>query len=177
MLGLARRTLEAAARGGRDPGPPTDDLTPALSEPRACFVTLTRNGALRGCIGHLWPKVPLWAAVIENARAAALFDPRFPPVSASELGEIAIEISVLGEPRPVEFHSPDELLNLLQPGHDGVILECGGRRATFLPQVWEDLPDKTVFLNRLCQKAGWDESAWREPGMNVSRYHVEAFQE
>ena len=177
LLQLARETLRAATAGGRDPEPSPDSLTPGLTEPRACFVTLTRNGSLRGCIGHLAPKEPLWKAVIENARCAALCDPRFPPVSASELGQIEIEISVLTEPQPLEFRSPEDLLSKLQPGRDGVVLESGSRRATFLPQVWDDLPDKVVFLSRLCQKGGWDENAWREPGMNVSLYHVEAFQE
>jgi AmmeMemoRadiSam system protein A len=174
LLQLARQTLIAATAGGRDPEPPADGLTRTLTEPRACFVTLTRNGSLRGCIGHLSPKEPLWKAVIENGRYAALYDPRFPPVSASELGQIEIEISVLTEPRPLEFRSPEDLLNKLQPGQDGVVLESGSGRATFLPQVWDDLPDKVVFLGRLCQKGGWDENAWREPGMNVSIYHVEA---
>jgi AmmeMemoRadiSam system protein A len=174
LLQLARQTLVAATAAGRNPEPPTDGLTRTLTEPRACFVTLTRNGSLRGCIGHLSPKEPLWKAVIENARYAALYDPRFPPVSASELGQIEIEISVLTEPRPLEFRSPEDLLNKLQPGQDGVVLESGSGRATFLPQVWDDLPDKVVFLGRLCQKGGWDENAWREPGMNVSIYHVEA---
>ena len=177
LLQLARETLIAAATGGRDPAPPADGLAPGLTEPRACFVTLTRNGSLRGCIGHLAPKEPLWRAVIENARCAALHDPRFPPVSASELDQIGIEISVLTEPHPLEFRSPEDLLDKLQPGRDGVVLESGLRRATFLPQVWEDLPGKVVFLSRLCEKGGWDEHAWREPGMKVSIYHVEAFHE
>lgn len=177
LLQLARETLVAATAGGRDPAPPADGLTQGLAEPRACFVTLTRNGSLRGCIGHLSPKEPLWKAVIENARCAALYDPRFPPVPTSELGQINIEISVLTEAKPVEFHSPEDLLNRLQPGRDGLVLEKGPQRATFLPQVWDDLPDKTVFLSRLCQKGGWDQNAWREPGMSVSIYHVEAFQE
>jgi AmmeMemoRadiSam system protein A len=174
LLQLARQTLVAATAAGRNPEPPMDGLTRTLTEPRACFVTLTRNGSLRGCIGHLSPKEPLWKAVIENARFAALYDPRFPPVSTSELGQIEIEISVLTEPRPLEFGSPADLLNKLQPGHDGVVLESGSGRATFLPQVWDDLPDKVVFLGRLCQKGGWDENAWREPGMKVSIYQVEA---
>ncbi len=177
LLQLARQTLIAAAAGGRDPERPTDGLTPRLTEPRACFVTLTRNGSLRGCIGHLSPKEPLWKAVIENARCAALYDPRFPPVSVSELGQIGIEISVLTEPQPLEFRSAEDLLDKLQPGRDGVVLESGLQRATFLPQVWEDLPDKIVFLSRLCEKGGWEQNAWREPGINVSIYHVEAFHE
>jgi len=177
LLRLARETLIAVTAKRLDPEPPPGALTPALGERRACFVTLTRNGSLRGCIGHLSPKEPLWKAVIENARSAAIYDPRFPPVSASELGQIEIEISVLTEPRRLEYNSLEDLLNQLQPGRHGVVLERAFQRVTFLPQVWEDLPDKVLFLSRLCLKAGWDGDAWREPGLNVSIYQVEAFEE
>jgi AmmeMemoRadiSam system protein A len=177
LLRLARQTLAGATAGDPDPEPAPAWLTPSLLQPRACFVTLTQGGSLRGCIGHLVPKDPLWKAVIENARCAAFHDPRFPPVSASELGQIEIEISVLTEPQPLAFGSPEDLLAKLQPGRDGVVLESGWQRATFLPQVWEELPDKLLFLGRLCLKGGWDEHAWREPGLKVSLYQVEAFHE
>ena len=175
LLELARQSLVAATAGCPDPEPEAGSPTPALTEPRACFVTLTIGGELRGCIGHLTPKEPLWKAVIENARFAAIHDPRFPAVSASELARVAIEISVLTEPQPLVFSSPEDLLDKLQPGRDGVVLEGAGQRATFLPQVWDDLPDKVTFLSRLCQKGGWDTDAWRKPDLCVSLYQVEAF--
>ncbi|MDW7979591.1 MAG: AmmeMemoRadiSam system protein A, partial [Verrucomicrobiales bacterium] len=144
---------------------------------RGCFVTLTKHGQLRGCIGNILPAGPLYQAVIENARSAALHDYRFPPVRSDELKDIHIEISVLSEPVPVQFSSPDELLAKLKPGKDGVVLEIGERKATFLPQVWQQLPDKVEFLNHLAMKAGAGPSDWRGKDVKVSVYHVLAFEE
>jgi len=98
-------------------------------------------------------------------------------VKPAELGEITLEISVLTEPQPLVFSSPEDLLNKLQPHRDGVVLLIGDRRATYLPQVWEQLPDKTAFLNSLAQKAGCGPSDWRLPGTKVQIYHVESFHE
>jgi AmmeMemoRadiSam system protein A len=179
LLNLARRTLtcvvtnpdlsgfEVNARG----------MPPQLSETKACFVTLTENGELRGCIGHISPQEPLYQAVVDNARNAATRDPRFLPVQPGETGKIKIEISVLTEPKPLPFTSPEDLLAKLQPGKDGVVLKLGGRGATFLPQVWEQLPDKVEFLNHLSEKAGCAPGDWRKPGTSVLIYHVEAFKE
>jgi uncharacterized protein len=114
---------------------------------------------------------------MENARGAALRDHRFPPVTRDEVDRIHIEISVLTEPQPLKFGSPEELLEKLQPHRDGVVLEIGGRGATFLPQVWEQLPDKVEFLNHLARKAGCEPEAWRGKDVNVSIYHAEAFEE
>jgi AmmeMemoRadiSam system protein A len=148
-----------------------------LSETKACFVTLTENGELRGCIGHISPQESLCQAVVDNARNAAIRDPRFLPVQPGEADKIKIEISVLTEPKPLQFSSPEDLLAKLQPGKDGVVLKIGGRGATFLPQVWEQLPDKVEFLNRLSEKAGCATGDWRKPGTSVLIYHVEAFKE
>jgi hypothetical protein len=179
LLDLARRTLtcvvtnpdlsgfEVNARG----------LPPQLSETKACFVTLTENGGLRGCIGHIVPQEPLYQAVEDNARNAATRDPRFVPVQPGEAGKIKIEISVLTEPKPLLFTSPEDLLAKLQPGKDGVVLKLDGHSATFLPQVWEQLPDKVEFLNHLSEKAGCAPGDWRKPGTSVLIYHVEAFKE
>ena len=179
LLELARRTLAAVAADPAAPGPALEakSLSPKLAEKRACFVTLTKRGALRGCIGHLLAKEALYQAVIDNARSAALLDPRFNPVRAEEVGEIQIEISVLTEPQPLAFNSPDDLLGKLQPHQDGVVLRIGARSATFLPQVWEQLPDKVQFLDHLSEKAGCRPAAWRDGGVSVSIYHVECFQE
>ncbi|MGA2787127.1 MAG: AmmeMemoRadiSam system protein B [Verrucomicrobiota bacterium] len=179
LLDLARRTLtcvvtnpdlsgfEVNARG----------MPPKLSETKACFVTLTENGGLRGCIGHISPQEPLYQAVVDNARNAATRDPRFLPVQPDEAGKIKIEISVLTEPKPLPFTSPEDLLAKLKPGKDGVVLKLDGRGATFLPQVWEQLPDKVEFLNHLSEKAGCAPGDWRKPGTEVLTYHVEAFKE
>lgn len=179
LLELARRTLGSAAADAASPGPVVDpgSLTPKLGEKRACFVTLTKRGVLRGCIGHIMPQEELYQAVVDNARSAALQDPRFTPVRPEEVGQIKIEISVLTVPQPLAFTSPDDLLNKLQPHLDGVVLRIGGRGATFLPQVWAQLPGKVDFLEHLSQKAGCEPSAWRGQETTVSIYHVECFEE
>jgi AmmeMemoRadiSam system protein A len=146
-------------------------------QPKGCFVTLTKGGKLRGCIGHIVPVEPLYKAVMQNAESAARRDYRFNPVQPNELDQLSIEVSVLTEPQPLAFSSPEDLLARLQPHQDGVVLQVGGHQATFLPQVWEQIPDKVGFLNALAQKAGAPPSAWREPGATVSIYHVEAFKE
>lgn len=177
LLQLARRTIVAAAAHRPPPEPAADELPPPFLARRACFVTLTEHGELRGCIGHLTAQAPLYRAVIENAVAAATKDPRFLPVTPEEVGGLGIEISLLTEPAPLPFGSPAELLAKLRPGRDGVILRIGDRSATFLPQVWEQLPDKEQFLAALCRKAGADPNAWRNPGTEVAIYRVEAFHE
>jgi AmmeMemoRadiSam system protein A len=140
-------------------------------------VTLTEHGELRGCIGHIFPKEPLYRAIMDNARNAALSDPRFPPVGINELDKIDVEVSVLSEPAPLKFDGPGDLLAKLQPHKDGVVLQIGQNMATFLPQVWEQLPERAEFLNHLSLKAGCAADAWRGPKTSVQIYHVEAFKE
>jgi len=175
LLRIARSALREAVDTGRLPE--TASPGPGVAQPRGCFVTLTYRGNLRGCIGNLASKGPLYQAVAENARSAALSDPRFPPVLAREADGLKIEISVLSEPQRLSFSSPDDLLQKLQPGVDGVILRIGDRVATYLPQVWEQLPDKAAFLDSLAEKAGCNPSDWRKPGVDVFLYEVEAFKE
>ena len=177
LLDLARRTLASVTAGGSVPEVAEKDAPPKLAEKKACFVTLTKEGALRGCIGHLMAIEPLQQAVAENARNAALRDPRFPAVTPDELDKIKIEISVLTEPQPLPFSSPDDLLSKLHPNEDGVLLHIGSRTATFLPQVWAQLPDKVKFLEHLSLKAGGEPSAWRGKDVTVSIYHAECFEE
>ncbi len=148
-----------------------------FAEVKGCFVTLTENGALRGCIGHILPQLPLYRAVIENAQSAATRDYHFQPVKPGELDKLEIEVSVLTAPQPLTFSSPDDLLAKLRPHRDGVVLQVNGRGATYLPQVWEQIPDKVMFLNTLSEKAGCPPDAWRQPGTVVNIYHVEAFKE
>jgi MEMO1 family protein len=177
LLDLARRTMASVTAGGSVPEVAEKDVPPKLAEKKACFVTLTKEGTLRGCIGHLMAIEPLHRAVAENARNAALRDPRFAPVEAGELDKIRIEISVLTEPQPLPFSSPDDLLSKLHPNEDGVLLHIGPQTATFLPQVWAQIPDKVKFLEHLSQKAGCEPSAWRGKDVTVSIYHVECFEE
>ena len=177
MLELARQTLVSAASHGTPPEVCENDVPPRLVEKRACFVTLTKAGLLRGCIGHLTATEPLYRAVIDNACGAALRDPRFAPVQPDELAEIRIEISVLTEPQPLAFTSPEDLLARLRPNEDGVLLRIGARTATFLPQVWAQIPDKEKFLGHLAHKAGCEPAAWRGEDVSVSLYRVECFEE
>ena len=132
-----------------------------LREEGASFITLTIHGELRGCIGALEPYQPLAPDVQEHAVAAALEDPRFPPVAPSELDQIEIEISRLTLPKKLAYTDAEDLLAKLHPQVDGVILRDGPRRATFLPQVWEKIPDKAEFLDNLCYKMGAAPDTWR----------------
>jgi AmmeMemoRadiSam system protein A len=175
MLDLARAAL---VRGVIHLPPPEVNVTSeVLTASRACFVTLTRNGELRGCVGQLISQLPLFQAVMENVRRAASRDPRFPALQPEELGTIKIEITVVTEPRALSFATPDELLGLLHPHEDGVLLGLGPAIATFLPQVWEQIPDKIQFLERLSQKLGGSTSAWRSKEASVSVYQAEWFEE
>ncbi len=175
LLTLARQSLELGV--GRKPLPELDlaALPESLRQPGASFVTLTKRGELRGCIGALEPYQSLAEDVREHAVAAALEDYRFPPVDPDEVPEIEIEISRLTAPEPLGYDQPDDLPNCLHPGVDGVTLRDGFRRATFLPQVWEKIPDPELFLSYLCQKMGVSPDVWRRRKLDVQVYQVEEF--
>ena len=177
LLQLARETVREASVSGQRPKVNAAVFRAKLSEIKGCFVTLTEAGQLRGCLGNIFPHESLFQAVVDNAFSAALQDYRFGPVQPEEVERLAIEISVLTTPQPLEFKSPEDLLTKLQPHQDGVVLNLSGHSATYLPQVWQQLPDKVRFLESLSQKAGCPASAWRETGASVLIYHVEAFQE
>ena len=172
LLEVARKSVTAAAHGEGPPQPDTKNLAEKLAQPRACFVTLKKDHQLRGCVGTVFPRRPLCEAVIQAGRSAAVEDHRFPPVKPEELEQIEIEVSVLTLPSRLKFNSPDELLAKLRPGVDGVVLRVGGNQGLFLPQVWEQLPDKEQFLSRLAEeKAGLDPAAWKrqrgeDPGLS-----------
>jgi AmmeMemoRadiSam system protein A len=178
----ARRTLleraEASIRHGLVAGQPStiDPFAyPAeLQARRASFVTLNRNGNLRGCIGHLEAIQSLVQDVVENAFAAAFRDPRFPPLSEAEMTDLEIHISVLTPATPLEFSSEQDLVRRIRPGTDGLILEEGTRRGTFLPSVWESLPDPLSFLQQLKLKAGLPPDYWSDR-LRVYRYQTESF--
>jgi AmmeMemoRadiSam system protein A len=157
------------------PGEPEPEAA-ALTEPGAVFVTLTHNGELRGCIGSLEAWRPLEADVRSNAKAAAFSDPRFPPLSAAELPTTRVEVSLLTPPTPIRFVDEDDAIRQLRPGLDGVTLECSGHRGTFLPQVWDNLPERRMFLSHLKRKAGLPANYW-VPGIKLSRYEVQKWKE
>ena len=177
LLRLAREAMECGVK--REKLPPLDQtsLTPRLREEGASFVTLMVRGQLRGCIGALEPYQSLAEDVREHAVAAALEDPRFPPVSERELTGIQLEVSRLTRPVPLQYTDADDLLSKLRPHVDGVILRDEYRRATFLPQVWEKIPDTVEFLNNLCYKMGAHPDLWRTKHLDVLTYQVEEFHE
>ncbi|HNK18176.1 MAG TPA: AmmeMemoRadiSam system protein A, partial [Piscinibacter sp.] len=146
----------------------------ALAEPGATFVTLRRDGELRGCVGTLAPQRALEHDVRLHALAAAFHDHRFTPLAAWEFQTLAIEVSLIGPSEPIAAASEDEALNAIEPGVDGVTLEYRGRHATFLPQVWEQLPAPADFLAALKRKAGLPEDFWAE-ALRLSRYRVRKF--
>ena len=177
LLHLAREAMEYAVKKRKPPAFDVNSLAPKLREHGASFVTLTINENLRGCIGALEAYQPLAEDVREHAIAAALEDPRFPPVVESELSGIRLEVSRLTAPQLLEYSSGEELLVKLNPHVDGVILKDGRRRATFLPQVWEKIPDTADFLDHLCDKMGARINLWRDTKLEVFTYQVEEFHE
>jgi len=181
LVTLARSTLMEAF-GLPLPPADADRMRSALSDasfqvPSATFVTLKRKGQLRGCIGTLSASDPLAEGVRRNAVNAAFHDPRFPPLTEKEIEQVEVEVSVLSEPRPLPFSDPEDLLRKLQPNVDGVIIRQGHASATFLPQVWEQLPKKEDFLGHLCLKAGLPRDAWKRGRIEVSTYQVQYFEE
>jgi len=169
LIAIARDALARAD----DPGPRSWN-EPWLRETGASFVTLKLDGELRGCIGTIDPRRPLGDDVAHNARAAAYQDPRFPPVTPAERIRLEIEVSVLSQREPMAVATEAEAAAQLRPGIDGVYLEYEYLRSTFLPQVWESLPDPREFLSELRRKAGLPGHFWN-PGIRLSRYTVEKF--
>jgi len=150
------------------------DYSAALQQPGASFVTLTIQRQLRGCIGMLQATRPLVEDVAQNAYAAAFEDTRFPPLSTAEYDQLEYHISILNPAEAIEFESEADLLQQLRPGIDGLILEERGRRATFLPSVWESLPQAADFLRHLKMKAGLAPDYWSNT-LHAQRYTVEDF--
>jgi AmmeMemoRadiSam system protein B/AmmeMemoRadiSam system protein A len=181
LVRLARHTLMEKL-GRRPPTPEAQTLSAALTEQafqtcRGTFVTLKAGGRLRGCIGNLSGLESLAAGIRHNALNAAFHDHRFSPLKAAELDRVAIEVSILTEPTPLAYQDGDDLLAKLRVGVDGVILRKGPSSATFLPQVWDQLPDPAAFLTQLCRKAGLPGDAWRTTRLEVATYQVQNFAE
>ncbi len=174
MLEIAAQSIRYGLQYDAPPRIDISGLDPALQAPRASFVTLKEQGRLRGCIGSLVAYRPLALDVNDNAFNAAFRDPRFPPLSADELPLIDIHISVLSPPEPMHFVDEADLLAQIRPGVDGLILEDRGQRGTFLPSVWEELPDPVEFLRHLKLKAGLPPDWWSDT-LKVERYTTEEF--
>jgi len=155
----------------------TELQAPVFGSRCGVFVTLKIKNTLRGCIGSLTSTEPLTDNVRHNALNAAFQDPRFPPLTIEELAQIVIEVSILTPPTTLSYSDTDDLLTRLRPGIDGVIIRKGGASATFLPQVWKQLPRCQDFLSHLCLKAGLAAQAWREDNLQVEIYQVQYFEE
>lgn len=176
LLAIARASIEHGFDHDRPPRTPAADAAQALREERASFVTLKRHGQLRGCIGSLQAHRPLCEDVAHNAWAAAFRDHRFKPLSRDEWPGVAVELSLLTPPRPLTVASEADLLETITPGKDGLILQEGGRRATFLPAVWESLPEPRNFVRQLKRKAGMPADHWSDQ-MQVQVYSAEKIRE
>ena len=172
--GAALVAIARAAIASRDEPAPAAWNEPWLKAPGASFVTLKIRGDLRGCIGSIEPRRALGDDVAHNAYAAAYGDPRFPPVDARERAELQVEVSVLSPREALYAKTEDEALAVLRPGLDGIVLQYGAMGATFLPQVWESMPDPRAFLEHLRRKAGLPPRFWH-PDMKLSRYTVEKY--
>jgi len=173
LLKLARDNLVACVNGTAPvvPGNPPE----LIKEHCGCFVTITKHGRLRGCIGYIEGIKPLYEAIIDNVQNAAIHDPRFSPVTVTELAEIRIEVSVLTKPEPLVYKNADDLLRQIVAGVDGIILTSGYHQSTYLPQVWEQLPDKVDFLQQLSLKGGMVQDGWKTA--SVKRYRATHFSE
>lgn len=182
LLALARQAIEQAILPGQpdqavgSPGNAATDDQDGLQAWGASFVTLTRNGHLRGCIGTTQPWRPLKEDVQANAVAAALKDPRFTPLHAQEWPHTQVEVSVLSPLEPLAFDNEAQALAQLRPDVDGLVLTSGRHRATFLPQVWEQLPDPALFVTQLKRKAGLPAHFW-SPDLSLQRFTVTKWKE
>jgi AmmeMemoRadiSam system protein A len=175
LLTLARQALELATNDKTMSEPDVAVVPQEARDKAGCFVTLTMKGQLRGCIGYIQGIKPLYLAVMDNARNAALNDPRFSPVTSGDAAQIVVEISVLTEPEPIVYKDPQDLLQQIVPGQDGIILQKENHQSTFLPQVWEQLTNKVSFLEHLSIKGGMSADAWKSA--YVKRYRAIHFSE
>ena len=181
LVKLARKTIMKEL-AGKSTDFESDTLTPSLQSEGfqahcGTFVTLKIQGQLRGCIGNLTSTESVLDGVKRNAVNAAFHDPRFPPLSAAELDRTEIEVSILSEPLPLEYRDSRDLMRKLRVNVDGVIIRKGHISATFLPQVWEQLPRPEKFLAHLCIKAGLPSDAWKSSELEVLTYQVQNFEE
>ncbi len=177
LLPIARAAISRALNVPREVNESSaDETAPWLAEHGACFVTLTQYGELRGCIGTLQAHRPLLADVKSNAVSAALRDPRFAPLNAAELDITTVEISLLSPTQAMDVQGEADALAQLRPGVDGIVFEYASYRSTFLPQVWEQLPQPRQFMAHLKRKAGLPDDFWAE-GVKLSRYAVTKWRE
>lgn len=174
LLRLARSTIASKLGIEEFPSPPSDSL---YKVELAAFVTLKIGSKLRGCVGNLVPVGSLFEGVRNNALNAAFHDSRFPALTEKEFADVHLHISILTKPQTLKYKDAGDLQEKLRPSVDGVILQDGRHRATFLPQVWEQLPSVEAFLGQLCLKAGLTKESWREGNFDIQIYQVQDFSE
>lgn len=174
LLKLARAAIDNKL-GGDTHVPHIVD--PALLANRGTFVTLKLNNQLRGCIGNIDPVKPIRDGISDNAVNAAFGDHRFTPLTDEEFNKVDISISILSKAKKLSYSDGSDLITKLRPHKDGVILRQGGAGATFLPQVWEQLPDVEMFLSHLCSKAGLSANCWKDGDVEILVYQVQSFKE
>jgi AmmeMemoRadiSam system protein A len=179
LVALARKTIvERLGQKNAESEIPETDINDSIFQANCgAFVTLKKKGQLRGCIGSLHSDEPILEGVKHNAINAAFRDPRFPPLTADEIRDVDIEVSILTEPQPLEYKDSTDLISKLRVNVDGVIITKGLARATFLPQVWEQLADPVEFLSHLCMKAGLKPDAWQKNDLEVLTYQARYFEE
>ena len=176
LMDVARRSIEHGLASGQPLVVTPSEYHRDLKAVRASFVTLQKNGQLRGCIGHLEAVQPVVVDVAENAFAAAFRDPRFSPLTAAEWPDVDVHLSLLTTPERMQFNDEADLIGQIRAGEDGLILQDGPNRGTFLPSVWESLPNPVDFLIHLKRKAGLAANHWSDR-VEVYRYHTESFGE
>jgi len=174
LMDVARRSIEHGLASGQPLVVTPSEYHRDLKAVRASFVTLQKNGQLRGCIGHLEAVQPVVVDVAENAFAAAFRDPRFSPLTAAEWPDVDVHLSLLTTPERMQFNDEADLIGQIRAGEDGLILQDGPNRGTFLPSVWESLPNPVDFLIHLKRKAGLAANHWSDR-VEVYRYHTESF--
>lgn len=177
LLKMARESIAARWDGESEVEKDLKDFQGVLEQKRGVFVTLHKKGRLRGCIGSIEPVKTLERGVRENASFAAFKDTRFEPLSPGELDCVDIEISILSIPEKINYSSRQDIISKIKPHAHGVIVEKRGKRATFLPQVWEQLPEPERFLSHLCLKAGFEEKEWEKGEIELYTYQVHSFGE
>jgi AmmeMemoRadiSam system protein A len=175
LLLIASQAVRAVACGRQPARLNLSQLSPRLTANGASFVTLTNRGILRGCIGTIEARIPLAEDVQLHAVDSASRDYRFVPICEEELEEIEVEVSVLSSPVELVYHEPSQLPQHLQPGIDGVLLQSKTHRSTFLPQVWEKIPDPEKFLTALCLKARLPGDYWQRQKLSIQTYQVASF--
>lgn len=173
LLQLARESIKAKLENKQLKI--NESIKKQFSKKQACFVTLIISGELRGCIGSLVPRQPLYQDIIENAINAAFNDPRFPALTKQELNQVKIEISILTIPKKLDYKDEKDLLKKIK--NKGVIIKQGWNQATYLPQVWEQLPTPEQFISSLCMKAGLSPNIWKTGKLQVQIYSVEKIEE